>query len=147
MLGELTVGHMYIRTPKILLPIMPGWGFWAPITPFPMALPVRAYLQGENWNPQLRAPLTEPGKDSRRRISIGVNGGNCEGRRDFRVLRGARGPFRNSARGDVHGGPSRTNGYRHSIANEQGLRNRAWIDENRRKVDQLSGGGSRMYIC
>ncbi|MGC2695607.1 MAG: PDZ domain-containing protein, partial [Candidatus Angelobacter sp.] len=62
MLGELTVGHMYIRTPadppseqgKVGLL---GADYTIENGRYRFA---KIYL-GENWNPQLRAPLTQPG--------------------------------------------------------------------------------------
>src|SRR5262249_18544106 len=62
MLGELTVGHMYIRTPtdppsdysKVVL-LAADYS-----TETSRYLFMHIY-QGENWNPQLRARLTQPG--------------------------------------------------------------------------------------
>ena len=33
------------------------------------------------------------------------------------------------------------------VESERGLRNFAWIEDNRRKVDQMSGGRSHMFTC
>ena len=62
MLGELTVGHMYIRTP----PEPPSEQGKVGLLGADYTIENGRYrfskiYQGENWNPQLRAPLTQPG--------------------------------------------------------------------------------------
>jgi len=62
MLGELTVGHMYIRTP----PTPPSEEGKVGLLGADYSVENGRYrfshiYQGENWNPQLRAPLTLPG--------------------------------------------------------------------------------------
>src|ERR1700761_3581429 len=62
MLGELTVGHMYIRTPTD----PPSEQGKVGLLGADYAIENGRYrftkiYEGENWNPQLRAPLTQPG--------------------------------------------------------------------------------------
>jgi tricorn protease len=97
---------------------------------------------GENWNPQLRAPLTQPGVE----VHVGdfllaVNG--VEVKAPDEVYR----PFENTAgkQTRIKVGP-RADGKDSRevtvvpVASDFALRNRAWEEDNRRKVDQLSGG-------
>ncbi len=96
----------------------------------------------ESWNPQLRAPLAQPGIN----VSVGdyllaVNGQDLKGSDDVsRLLEGTadkRVVLRIGA--DPAGSNSREISVT-PVANEQQLRYQAWVEENRRKVDRLSGG-------
>jgi tricorn protease len=102
---------------------------------------VRIY-NGENWNPQLRAPLTQPGIN----VSIGdyllaVNGRELAGSDNIY------GFFENTAGKQVllKVGPSPDGqGAREvtvvPVPSETALRNYAWIEGNRRYVDKVTGG-------
>ncbi|MEP7272039.1 MAG: PDZ domain-containing protein [Acidobacteriota bacterium] len=97
---------------------------------------------GENWNPQLRAPLTQPGVDVQTgEYLLAVNG------RDVRATDDVYAFFENTANKSIviRVGPNAdgTNSREVTvvpIGTEVGLRNLAWIEGNRRKVDELSGG-------
>ena len=97
---------------------------------------------GENWNPQLRAPLTQPGVNVKAgEYLLAVNG------REVRPPENVYSFFEGLADKSVVmrvGPDSNGSGAREvtvvPVADESRLRNLAWIDENRRKVDQLSGG-------
>jgi tricorn protease len=97
---------------------------------------------GENWNPELRAPLSSPGINvSEGDYILSVNGKPLDLKTDFYSL------FENTANRQtvlrVNSKPS-LDGSRLitvvPIASEGGLRTRAWIEDNRRLVDKLSGG-------
>jgi tricorn protease len=97
---------------------------------------------GENWNPQLRAPLTQPG--------VEVNVGDYIIAVAGREVRGADNLFSffeskagKQVRLKVSANADGANVREYTVvpvANEQGLRNLDWIEGNRRKVDQMSGG-------
>jgi tricorn protease len=97
---------------------------------------------GENWNPQLRAPLTQPGVDVKvGDYLIAVNG------REVRSTENVYSFFESKADKQVlikvSANPDGSNAREYTVvpvANEIGLRNLDWIESNRRKVDQLSGG-------
>jgi tricorn protease len=97
---------------------------------------------GENWNPKLKAPLTQPGVNVKAgEYLLAVNG------RDVRAPENVYSFFEGLANKSVvlKVGPDASGaGAREvtvvPIANETGLRNLAWIEENRRKVDKMSGG-------
>ena len=97
---------------------------------------------GENWNPELRAPLTQPGVNVRAgEYLLSVNG------RDVQTTENVYSFFEELADKTVVlrvGPDANGTGAREvtvvPVANETGLRNLAWIEDNRRKVDQMTGG-------
>lgn len=97
---------------------------------------------GLNWNPTLRAPLTEPGVDVRvGDYLLAVNG------IDLRAPTNVYAPFENTVGKsiDLTVGPDPSgNGSRTvsvvPVASEAALRNRAWVEGNLRKVDSATGG-------
>jgi tricorn protease len=99
-------------------------------------------FSGENWNPQLRAPLTQPGVNVKAgEYLLAVNGREVhapdnvysffEGLADKAVLLRV---------GPDPGGAGAREVTVVPVADEGRLRNLAWIEENRRKVDQMTGG-------
>ncbi len=102
----------------------------------------RRIYTGESWNPQLRAPLSGPGINVKEgEYLLAINGHALAATDDVsQWLEGTAGK-RVSLR--VGPDPSGANSREFPVtpvANEQGLRNLAWIEGNRRKVDELSGG-------
>jgi tricorn protease len=97
---------------------------------------------GENWNPQLRAPLTQPGVDVKvGDYLIAVNG--REVRSTDNVYSFFEGKANKQILVKVSASPDGKDSREYTVvpvANETGLRNLDWIEGNRRKVDQLSGG-------
>lgn len=97
---------------------------------------------GENWNPQLRAPLTQPGVEVKTGdYLIAVNG------RDVRATDNVHSFFESKANKQVvikvSASPDGKDAKEYTVvpvASDQGLRNLDWIESNRRKVDELSGG-------
>jgi tricorn protease len=97
---------------------------------------------GENWNPQLRAPLTAPGVNVKAgEYLIAVTG------RDVRATDNIYRMFESTANKQIVikvGASADGKDAREvtvvPVGSEQGLRNLAWIEDNRRKVDRMSGG-------
>jgi tricorn protease len=97
---------------------------------------------GLNWNPQLRAPLTEPGVNVKAgEYLLAVRG------IDVRTTASVYSHFENTAGKivEITVGPNADGTGSRTvdvvpIANEGALRNRAWIEDNVRKVDSASGG-------
>jgi len=143
MLGEITIGHMFVGggdspQPKQVKGGLLGADYKIENGRYRLA---RVY-NGENWNPELRAPLTQPGVDVRAGdYLLSVNG------RDVRPPQEVYSYFENTAGQqikikvgpNVDGKDSREVTVV-PVASEAALRNRAWEEDNRRKVDQLSGG-------
>jgi tricorn protease len=97
---------------------------------------------GENWNPQLRAPLTQPGVNVvDGEYLLSVNGRNVRGTDEvysfFQATAGKSVQLRVGPNADGSGSREVTVT---PVASEQALRNLAWVEGNRRKVDELSKG-------
>ena len=142
-MGNLTVGHLFVRG-----------GESPDVEPVPVGLLGADYriengryrfshvYDGENWNPQLRAPLTQPGVNVvEGEYLLAVNGRDVSGSSNVYSF------FEMTANKSVvlRVGPDPSgSGSREvtvvPIASETALRNRAWVEENRRNVDQLSHG-------
>ncbi|HXK62236.1 MAG TPA: PDZ domain-containing protein, partial [Acidobacteriota bacterium] len=97
---------------------------------------------GENWNPQLQAPLTQPGVNvTAGEYLLAVRG------RDLTAADNIYSFFENTAGKQVvikvGPNPDGTDSREVTvvpIADETDLRNLAWIEDNRRKVEQASSG-------
>jgi len=97
---------------------------------------------GENWNPQLRAPLTQPGVN----VKAGEYLLEVDGR-EVRPPENLYSFFEGRANKSVLlkvGTDASGTGSREvtvvPVPDESRLRNLAWIEDNRRKVDQMTGG-------
>ena len=99
-------------------------------------------FNGENWNPDARAPLTQPGLNVvAGEYLIEVAGRNLTSADNvYRYFEGTAGK---QVRIKVGADPSGTNAREMTVIpvpNENRLRNLAWVEDNRRKVDQMTGG-------
>jgi tricorn protease len=143
MLGEISVGHMYIRTPagppsdegKVGL-------LGADFTIENGRYRFGHIYQGENWNPQLRAPLTQPGVNVHEgEYLLAVNSRELRGSDEvFELFEGTADKATVLKVGPATDGKGGRNVTVVPIESESALRNRAWIDGNLRKTDELSGG-------
>jgi tricorn protease len=143
MLGQITIGHMFvgggdIPEPKRVKCGLLGADFKVENGRYRFA---RVY-NGENWNPKLQAPLTQPGVNvTAGEYLLAVNG------RDVRASVDVYSYFEETAGKQVvlKVGPNPDAGGSRDVTvvpveDEIGLRNFAWIEDNRRKVDELTGG-------
>jgi tricorn protease len=97
---------------------------------------------GESWNPQLQAPLAQPGLNVKAgEYLLAVNGQDLAGADDVsRLLENTSGkPTILKVATDAAGAGAREITVT-PIASETALRHAEWMADNRRKVDQLSGG-------
>jgi tricorn protease len=142
-MGELTVGHVFVfggEAPEVKsVPVgLLGADYKIENGRYRFA---RIY-DGENWNPQLRAPLTQPGVNVvEGEYLLAVN--DREVRGSDNVYSFFEATADKSVLLRVGQDPSGAGSREVTVvpvANERGLRNRAWIEGNRRKVDQLSHG-------
>ena len=99
-------------------------------------------LSGENWNPRLRAPLTQPGVDVKEGdFLLAVNGQDLRGDDDiYRLFLGTA-----MKQTTLTVGPNADGKGSHPVVvvpvpHEGALRLRAWMEDNRKKVDELSKG-------
>jgi tricorn protease len=99
-------------------------------------------FNGENWNPDARAPLTQPGVNvAAGEYLLEVKGRNLTASDNvysfFEATAGKQVNIR------VGSDPSGANSREVTVVpvpNENRLRNLAWVEDNRRKVDQMTGG-------
>jgi tricorn protease len=143
-MGELTVGHLFIfgggddegRHPP------PSGLLGADYTIDHGHYRIARIYTGESWNPELRAPLDQPGVN----IAVGdyilaVNGVEVRPTADiYKYFEATAG---NSVVLRVSTDPSGAGAHEvtvRPIGSEGALRNFAWIEDNRRAVDRLSGG-------
>ncbi len=143
MLGEVTIGHMFIfggdvpKAPEVKVGLL-GADYKIENGRFRFA---RIY-NGENWNPDLRAPLTQPGVD----VKVGdylleVNGADVRATAEvFRFFENTAGKQIRIRVGPNADGKDAREVTVVPVDDEGNLRNRAWEEDNRRKVDELSGG-------
>ena len=142
MLGEIQVGHMFIRGPrdpdKSPKPGLLGADYVVEYNRYKFS----KIYNGQNWTPALTAPLTLPGINiTEGNYLLAVNGRELHATDNLNsffdgtagkqtVLRVGTKPDGTDAR-DVTVIPTDS---------EHGLRNLDWIESNRRKVGELSGG-------
>jgi tricorn protease len=143
MLGELSVGHLYVQGGDVPNPNrVPGGLLGANYKIENGRYRFARIFDGENWNPQLRAPLTQPGVNVQEgEYLLAVNG------RELTASDNLYSFFENTSGKSVviriGPNPDGTNARDVTvvpIANEGGLRNLAWVEGNRRKVAEMSGG-------
>lgn len=143
MLGEITIGHMFIGGGDIPKPNQVTGGLLGADYKIENGRYRFARIyNGENWNPELRAPLTQPGVD----VKVGDYLLEVEAR-DVRPPAEVYSFFENTAGKQIKikVGPNADGKDSREVTvvplpNEFALRNRAWEEDNRRKVDELSGG-------
>ncbi len=143
MLGNMTVGHMFLGggdRPEVkhVRTGLLGADYTIENGRYRFA---RVY-DGENWNPDLKAPLTQPGVNvSAGEYLLAVNG------RDLRASDNIYSLFEATAGKStiLKVGPDPAGAKAREVKavpvdDESGLRHLAWIEDNRRKVDQMTGG-------
>ena len=143
MLGNITIGHMFVGggdypESKHVRTGLLGADYSVENGRYRFA---RIY-NGENWNPKLRAPLTQPGVN----VQVGeyllaVNGRDVRPPADvysfFEETAGKQVVLKVGAKPDGSGAREVTVV---PVDDESALRNYAWIEGNRRKVDELTRG-------
>ncbi len=143
MLGNITVGHMFIRggtepdIPKIKVGLL-GADYTIENGRYRFA----TVYNGENWNPRLQAPLTQPGVNVvPGEYLLAVRGRELHSSDNiysfFEETAGKQIVLKVGPNPDGSGSREVTVV---PVDNENNLRHLAWIEGNRRKVDQLSHG-------
>ena len=143
MLGDITVGHL--RGAGGTIPNaarVPGGLLGADYEIADGRYRIRRIYSGERWNPQIRAPLAEPGlKVAEGNFILAVNGQDLSGADDIsRMLEGTAGKTVVLKIASDAAGAGAHEISVVPVATEGPLRMTAWVEANRRKVDQLSGG-------
>lgn len=142
--GELAVGHSYLTGPgdepaeeRVSVGLL-GTDFGIENGRYR----IRRIYTGENWNPELRTPLSAPGiQVSEGDYLLEVNGRPLVPPTNLYSL------FEGTAGRQVTIRVNKTPSLEGSrvvtvipVPSEDALRTRAWVEENRRLVDKLSGG-------
>jgi tricorn protease len=143
MLGELTCGHVFV-----------GGGDQPEVKPVKVGLLGVDYIiengryrfarvfNGENWNPDLKAPLTQPGVNvAAGEYLLAVNGREVTGSEEvYKFFEATAGKSVTLRVGPNPDGKAARDVTVVPVDSEFGLRHLAWIEDNRRKVDAMSGG-------
>jgi tricorn protease len=141
--AEIAIGHSFVRggdMPEI--PNSQGGLLGADFTIENGRYRVSRIYDNESWNPDLRAPLAAPGANvTTGDYILAINGVELKAPDNiYRLLDGTAGRQTSLT---VNSSPSMDNARTVTVvpvANEQGLRTRAWVESNRRLVDKLSDG-------
>ena len=142
MTGEITIGHMFIRGPR-----EPDHSPKTGLLGADYSIDHDRYkfahiYNGENWNPNLHAPLTQPGVNVKEgEYLLAVNG------RDLHATDNLYSFFEGTAGKQVvlHVGPNADGAGARDVTvvavdSEHNLRNLAFIEAARRKVDEMTNG-------
>jgi tricorn protease len=141
--AELAIGHSYVRGGEMPdVPDSRGGLLGADFTIENGRYRIAKIYTSESWNPELRAPLVEPGVVvNTGEYIVAING--VELRAPDNIYRLLDGTASRQTVIAVNSAPS-MQGARNvtvvPVASEQGLRTRAWVENNRRIVDSLSNG-------
>lgn len=143
MLSYLSTGHMWVRggtEPE--MPHVTTGLLGADYTVANGRYRFEHAYDGENWNPQLSAPLTQPGEQVRAgEYLLAVNGRALHaGDNLYEAFEETAGKQTIITVGPNADGTGARDVTVTPVASEHALRNYAWIEHNRREVDRLSGG-------
>jgi tricorn protease len=141
--AEIAIGHSYVRgghMPEV--PRATGGLLGADFAVERGRYKITRIYDSESWNPELRAPLAGPGLN----VNVGdfivaING--IELVSPDNIYRLLDGTANRQTVITVNSQPSMQGARQITVipvANEQGLRTRAWVESNRRLVDKLSNG-------
>jgi tricorn protease len=141
--SEISIGHSYVRGGEMPeVPNANGGLLGADFKIDQGRYKITKIYETETWNPELRAPLAQPGQN----VKVGdyvvaINGEELKAPDNmYRLLDGTANRQTVIA---VNSQPTLA-GARNltvvPIASEQGLRSREWVEQNRRYVDSVSNG-------
>ena len=144
MLGELCLGHVYVaggdmgNEPKDLKTGLLGADYAVENGRYRFA----KIYRGEAWNPDLRAPLLQPGAGVKEgEYLLAVNGRDLRSTENlYRFFEGTAGKQTVLRVGPNPDGKDSREVTVVPVPSERQLRSLAWVDANRRKVDQMTGG-------
>ena len=142
MLGEITIGHMFVGGPDSHDNAPKTGLLGADYKIENGRYRIVKILGGQNWTPGLASPLTLPGVYVKEgEYILAVNGRDLHGTDNlYEAFNGTAGK-----QTILHVGPNPDGKDARDVTvipidDEDGLRNLDWVESNRRKVDQLSGG-------
>ncbi|HWA82937.1 MAG TPA: PDZ domain-containing protein, partial [Fimbriimonadaceae bacterium] len=143
MLGEISVGHMFISGGDIPgVEGVPGGLLGADYTIENGRYRFARIYDGESWNPGVQAPLTQPGVNVKTGdYLLAINGKDLTSSDNvYGALEGLAGKQVKIKVGPNPDGTGARETTVVPVPAEGALRHLAWIEDNRRKVSELSGG-------
>jgi tricorn protease len=142
--SELTVGHLFVGGGDVRQEPeqVPGGLLGADLTVENGRYRFARVLGGLNWNPDLRAPLTEPGVDVRAgEYLLAVEGEELRPPENpFSRFENTAGQIVEITVGPTPDGEGSRTVQVVPLENDIGLRNRAWVEGNLARVDEATGG-------
>ena len=143
MIGNLVVGHLWVRggTEPDIQKVNVGL-LGADYEIANGRYRFKRIFNGENWNPKLQAPLTQPGVNVKEgEYLLAVNGRELTATNNlYRFFQETAGRQTVLKVGPNPDGSKSREVTVVPVDSEFALRNLAWIEENRRKVDEMTGG-------
>ena len=143
MLGQLTIGHMYINGgDQARAERVAGGLLGADYTIDKGRYKFSKIYNGENWSPRLVAPLNQPGLN----VNVGdyiieVNGKELTAKQNiFAAFEATADKQTRIKIADNADGEDAREIIVQPISNERNIRNIDWVEGNRRKVDEMSNG-------
>ena len=142
MLGEVNVGHMFVGGPRTPDHSPKTGLLGADIAVENGRYKIARILGGQNWTPGLESPLTMPGVYVKPgEYILSVNGRDLHAADNFyQAFDGTAGKQTVLHVGSNADGKDARDVTVVPIADEDDLRNIDWVENNRKKVDELSGG-------
>ncbi len=141
--AEISIGHSYVRGGDMPdVPQVQAGLLGADFSVENGRYKITRIYDNENWNPDLRSPMAVPGVEVKSGdYLVAINGAELKGSDNiYRLLDGT---ANRQTQITVNDKPSMDGARSYTvvpIANDQALRTRAWVEANRRFVEQLSGG-------
>jgi tricorn protease len=143
MIGEITIGHMWARGGDIPgAKQVPGGLLGADFTFDAHRYRLTRIYDGERWNPELYAPLAQPGVEAKPgEYLLALDGKDLLEATDlYETLQGKAGKQVKLKIGPTPDGKDSREVTVIPVASEFPLRHRAWEEDNRRMVGKLTGG-------
>ena len=144
MLGEVCVGHMFPGGGDIpsATNSVPGGLLGADYAFDSGRYRITRVFDGERWNPGLYAPLAQPGVSAKAgEYLLAIDGKDLSTSTDvYEALEGKAGKQVRVKLGPTADGKNSREATVVPIANEFGLRSRAWAEDNRRYVEKMTNG-------
>ncbi len=143
MLGEISIGHMWASGGDIPgARRVPGGLLGADFTFANGRYRLSRIYDGERWNPDLYSPLAQPGIDAKPgEYLLAIDGKDIVEATDlYETLEGKAGKQVKVRLGPTPDGKNSREVTVLPVANEFGLRSKAWEEDNRRLVDKMTGG-------
>lgn len=142
MLGEITVGHMFINGPRGGNDGPHGGLLGADYAIDHDRYKFAHIVNGGNWSPGLSSPLTQPGVNVHEgEYLLAVNGAPLHATDNiYAAFEGLAGKQTNLTVGPSADGKGSRDVLVVPVGSETGMRSQEWIEDNIRKTDELSNG-------